>query len=326
MTITKNTSYANTTYYPGRKIKYIVIHYTAGSTSKTGSAYNTAERFKDPSVGGSADFIVDDTQVVQFNPNITSYYCWHAGVDYSNGAAPYWGKCTNANSIGIEICSTNPNYSINDKANSPKWKFTDAVIETAVELTKYLMQHYNVPISNVIRHWDVCYKECPGIIGWNPNSGSETKWQNFKAMLSGNSTVSTAKTTSATPESTMYRVQCGAFSVKSNADKLVNDLHKKGYKDSFAIKVNGGISDILYRVQCGAFSVKDNAENLKKKLYSDGYKDAFIITNTAKKSNTEIAKEVIAGKWGNGKERVQRLTSAGYNASAVQGEVNRLMR
>ena len=47
---------------------------------------------------------------------------------------------------------------------------------------------------------------------------------------------------------------------------------------------------------------------------------------TPVKSVTDIAREVIAGKWGNGADRVSRLTKAGYNASAVQSEVNRLLR
>ena len=42
----------------------------------------------------------------------------------------------------------------------------------------------------------------------------------------------------------------------------------------------------------------------------------------AKKSNEEIAKEVLAGKWGNGDERKARLTKAGYNYSAIQGIIN----
>ena len=41
------------------------------------------------------------------------------------------------------------------------------------------------------------------------------------------------------------------------------------------------------------------------------------------KSIATIAKEVIANKWGHGAERVKRLTEAGYNANAVQDEVNR---
>ena len=44
-----------------------------------------------------------------------------------------------------------------------------------------------------------------------------------------------------------------------------------------------------------------------------------------KKSNEEIAKEVLAGKWGNGDERKRRLTEAGYDYAAVQKAVNALL-
>ena len=44
-----------------------------------------------------------------------------------------------------------------------------------------------------------------------------------------------------------------------------------------------------------------------------------------KKSNTEIAKEVINGKWGNGDERKERLTAAGYDYLAIQKIVNKLL-
>lgn len=40
------------------------------------------------------------------------------------------------------------------------------------------------------------------------------------------------------------------------------------------------------------------------------------------KSNEEIAQEVIEGKWGNGSDRKQRLTAAGYDYSAIQAIVN----
>jgi hypothetical protein len=47
--------------------------------------------------------------------------------------------------------------------------------------------------------------------------------------------------------------------------------------------------------------------------------------NTALKSEDEIAREIIAGKWGNGKERQQRLTEAGYNYESIQAIVNKLL-
>ena len=44
-----------------------------------------------------------------------------------------------------------------------------------------------------------------------------------------------------------------------------------------------------------------------------------------KKSVDTIAREVIAGKWGNGAERKKRLTAAGYDYNAVQKRVNQLI-
>ena len=45
-----------------------------------------------------------------------------------------------------------------------------------------------------------------------------------------------------------------------------------------------------------------------------------------KKSVDEIAKEVIAGKWGSGTDRKNRITKAGYDYSAVQKRVNELLK
>ena len=49
-------------------------------------------------------------------------------------------------------------------------------------------------------------------------------------------------------------------------------------------------------------------------------------TSNGQKSITEIAKEVIRGKWGNGQARRYKLASAGYNYDLVQREVNRLLK
>lgn len=48
-------------------------------------------------------------------------------------------------------------------------------------------------------------------------------------------------------------------------------------------------------------------------------------TPSTSKTTEEVAKEVTAGKWGNGEERKNRLISAGYDYSAVQAKVNELM-
>lgn len=53
--------------------------------------------------------------------------------------------------------------------------------------------------------------------------------------------------------------------------------------------------------------------------------DRYIKADAPKKSNVTLAREVIAGKWGNGVIRTARLKAAGYNPSSVQNEVNKLL-
>ena len=297
--ITKQTSYSNTTSYLNRPIKYIVVHYTAGSTSKAGSARNTAIQFSDPARCASADYIVDDETIVQFNPDVRNRFCWHCGDNknmFSMGGK-YYGKCTNANSIGIEVCSTNPNWQASDFANSKKWSFTDKVVNNAVELVKYLMQTYNIPIENVIRHYDVTGKFCPGIIGWNEDSGNAKKWEQFKARLTGTTTATTtANLTKA--DDIIYRVRKSANDAKSQIGAYKNLESAKALADK-----NSGYS--VFEKDSG------------KLVYTPGTGN--------KKTVTELAKEVIQGKWGNGEEREQKLTKAGYDYNAVQEEVNKMM-
>lgn len=49
-------------------------------------------------------------------------------------------------------------------------------------------------------------------------------------------------------------------------------------------------------------------------------------STTAKKSVNTLAKEVLAGKWGNGTDRKNRLTKAGYDYNKVQAAVNKLVK
>lgn len=99
---------------------------------------------------------------------------------------------------------------------------------------------------------------------------------------------------------------------------------------------------VLYRVQVGAYSVKANADTMLAKVKAAGFTDAYIATSKPTtstsaetpaeptkpvlKSIDEIAKEVINGKWGNGTDRKNRLTAAGYNYSEVQSRVNELCK
>ena len=184
MNIIECTNTANTTELKNRKIKYIVIHYTAGITSRPGTAKSNARYFAKETTKASADFIVDDENIVQYNPDIKNRYCWHCGGSkYKTKGGSLYKVCTSANSIGIEMCSTNSAKKVTNP-NDASWYFTDAVIDNCVELTKKLMKEYDIKPDHVIRHYDVNGKLCPGIIGWNEDTNDISKWQDFIVRVS----------------------------------------------------------------------------------------------------------------------------------------------
>lgn len=184
MNIIECTNTANTTELKNRKIKYIVIHYTAGITSRPGTAKSNARYFAKETTKASADFIIDDENIVQYNPDIKNRYCWHCGGSkYKTKGGSLYKVCTSANSIGIEMCSTNSAKKVTNP-NDANWYFTDAVIDNCVELTKKLMKEYDIKPDHVIRHYDINGKLCPGIIGWNEDTNDISKWQDFIVRVS----------------------------------------------------------------------------------------------------------------------------------------------
>ena len=64
----------------------------------------------------------------------------------------------------------------------------------------------------------------------------------------------------------------------------------------------------------------DPTPYLTKAIYEEPAKPA-----EPTKSVDELANEVIAGKWGNGQERKDKLTNAGYDYNAVQSKVNEIL-
>lgn len=179
--IIKQTSLNATTLCEKRDIKFIVIHYTAGTTAKKGTARNTASYFS--KAKASADFIVDDKEIVQYNPDLNNRYCWAVGGNpYNTEGGSLYGYAINKNTINIEICSSNSAGKM-DAANAPTYFFTEKAVKNALKLTKYLMLKYDIKLIHVVRHYDVTGKLCPGIIGWNKESGSEKAWEKFKKKL-----------------------------------------------------------------------------------------------------------------------------------------------
>lgn len=154
------------------KIKFIVIHYVGA----TGGAYSNCVFFHKIYRGGSAHFFVgfggEKWECVS-----PEDIAWHCGgkLQGPNGHT-YHKICTNSNSIGIEMCVRNEG----DKGSTSRdWHFEEATIEGTIELTKYLMNKYDIPVENVIRHFDVTGKFCP-----NPYINDTKEWNKFRSRLS----------------------------------------------------------------------------------------------------------------------------------------------
>ena len=112
----------------------------------------------------------------------------------------------------------------------------------------------------------------------------------------------------------------------------------EGICNYFGIKFKGKTStpttSEMYRIrktwadvksQIGAYRSLENAKNACKDGYSVFNNAGECVYSKIAKSVEEIAKEVINGKWGNGADRKNRLTAAGYNYDEVQKCVNKLL-
>ena len=146
------TNISNKNNYGGKRqcssIKFIVIHYTAndGDTDENNGKY-----FHNNIVGASAHYFVDSDSITQSVPD--NYVAWAVGgAKYNNGGGKYYGKCTNYNSLSIELCDD-----IKNNAVYP----SQATIQNAIDFTKTKMVQYGINKAYVIRHYEVNGKPCP---------------------------------------------------------------------------------------------------------------------------------------------------------------------
>ena len=338
--------------------KYIVIHYTGNNTD---SATGNANYFRNTSRGASAHYFVDNTGVVQVVADNNT--AWAQGRNYGSGNL--FGIVTNSNALSIEMCGTNG-------------KVADSTFTNTVKLTKMLMSKYAIPASNVVRHWDVASKRCPGWSGWLP--GNESLWNNFKSQLGSDITpvphapvspvnsgvnaytgdsiieyLNSIGVDSSQDNRRKLSVQYGVvnydFSAKKNLE-LLSKMRIGNKASSTSVPTPSpskssytGTSIIDYLKSIG----QDSSMSARRKLAAQNGINNYTATasqNTAllnklrggsatpvaqstptssRKSNETIAREVIAGKWGNNPQRKQKLQAAGYDYNVIQRLVNGLV-
>lgn len=161
-----NTDYVqsrNATVKNGREIAYIVMHYTGNKKDK---AINNAKYFYNNSVGASAHYFVDDESIYQSVE--LKNRAWHVGT---NGT--YYNACRNANSIGIEMC-TSGDYNVSEKT-------IDNAALLCAELCRIVGITAETVDTYVVRHYDVTRKTCPA--QWVEGAGFEEFKSKVKELL-----------------------------------------------------------------------------------------------------------------------------------------------
>ncbi len=192
------------------KVLYAVVHY---SGNKTDTALNNVKYFHSTAnIKASAHYFVDSNDIYRsVDDNVTA---WAVGGNYGGGT--FYGKCTNANSISIELCSQNG-------------AITEATQNNAILLLRYLMKKYNIPIERVIRHKDVNGKKCPG---WT--LATDAEFNAFKAKITGTSSAPVNENpvvTTPTFKPYQVRITASALNIRAGAGtkyKVVGVIKDKG--------------------------------------------------------------------------------------------------
>lgn len=145
-------------------VKYIVIHYTGCSKDTPQGNANFFKKWNTRSAGAHF-FVGKDGEVVKsVNMNLVA---WSVGGFYNqnDGGGSLYKKCTNANSVSIELCDATKSVS-------------NAQEEAVKELIKYIRK-YCPNAKTIVRHWDVNGKYCPA-----PFVGKDNKkWKAFKKYV-----------------------------------------------------------------------------------------------------------------------------------------------
>ena len=319
--IQKKISSYNYSSRQGNAILYIVLHYTG---NKGDTAKNNVDYFYNGNRGASAHYFVDDNEIWQSVEDSNS--AWSVGGGTSYGI-------TNRNSISVEMCCQLTGIvSIKTEDN-------------ALELVKYLMNKYNVPMSRVVRHYDCnsIRKICPN---WSNNNWE--RWYNFKAKLEGKKVNNVVVATPPPISTEANKIQKAKEYVGDRCKELQEKLIKLGYdcggygadgdfgKGTYESVIkfqrdNGLVADGLVGTQTWAkINEKINAlnktnsfSNWVARLQAECNRQGFsnqVVDGVPGTNTLKGCPQLKTGSNGNITKLLQeRLTALGYNTNGIDG-------
>ena len=265
-----------------------VIGVTVHNTDWISVASGTtpAEQYTRATVNGN----MKDVRVHYYVDNVCAWQ--NLPLSLSGWHAADGGGNGNRRTVSIE-CIMSSAYNDKDKKSE----------DNCARLAAALLKKYNLGIDHLYTHthWLNVRDGKSGSVDYLNTARNSYKmcplyilphWAEFKKKVQGYMSSATSSTPSAPATKQLYRVR------KSQSDA---------------------------KSQIGAFSSLENAKKACKAGYAV-FDEKGNAVFPAKKSVDEIAREVIQGKWGNGSERKNRLTNAGYDYNAIQKKVNELIK
>ena len=275
----------------GKKIDRITVHHMAGNLTIDGCKNALQSR------GGSVNYAIQSDGAIGLL------------LEEKNRAWTSSSPDNDYRAVTIEVANA-------PGAGEPDWKVTDAALQSTIKLCadickrngiKKLTYTGKLEGSNLTMHKWFYATGCPG-----QYLGGKFPYivQEVNKILNGDTTPAptlsnseTVKITNKNGVAVYASAGSGITSAKANYGTTYTIVEKKNIGDYVWGKLKSGVGWICLT----------------------GNTDKYPAI-TKKKSDAEIAKEVISGKWGNGIERKQRLTTAGYNYNAVQSKVDKLMK
>ena len=269
--------------------QWLVVHFVGA----TGQAWDNARYFRSVYRGASAHYFVDEGNIVQVVEDDTP--AWHVGDGSRSGVGKYNGYhgygATNNNSIGFELC-----LDVNSHSSVWNMRFHPETLKRAEWLIKEKQKQYNIPNERVIRHFDASGKICPG--NWQHNNWF--KWWSFKDRLAG--IKASTPTGSVSKDEGKPSVNAKTHLVETG-ETLYAIAKKYGTTVSKLADWNDLDDPTLILPETLLFVAEPKKEEPKTDI-------------------DRLARDTIAGKYGNGDERKRRL---GSNYNKVMQRVNELL-
>lgn len=151
-------NYKNTS---SRDVRFLVMHFTGNQKD---TPLNNSKYFQTGGRGASAHFFVGETAIYQ-SVELRDI-AWHCGTS----GTYYHANCRNANSIGIEMCT------------SGSYVVSKATQINAAYLCAHLCKMIGIDETEVdvyvLRHYDITHKKCPAQYVTNPD-----QWKQFKTWV-----------------------------------------------------------------------------------------------------------------------------------------------